>query len=140
MQIMFVIICLLFSSCATIINGPDQKITVLSEPSGADITINGEEAGKTPKSFRVVRSKDHLICVSMPGYHTEVTELKRELSKVSLLYLLPGGLISMAIDSTQSAAFCFPDTVDVTLKPLFHKETVLAAHMRLLQHVTATCG
>lgn len=136
MYLVFVIICLLFSSCASIINGPDQKVTILSDPSGADITINGVEAGTTPATFRIIRAKDHVIALSKEGYHVATAELTRSLSGVSVFYLLPGGLISLAIDSVDGAAFCFQDEVDVTLIPLFDPATVIASHLDFLKAVT----
>lgn len=136
MRVLLVLICLVFTSCASIINGPDQEITILSKPSGADIAINGEEAGKTPATFRFIRAKDHVVTLSMEGYHVHTTELNRELSGVAAFYLLPGGLLSMAIDSGQSAAYCFADKVDVELMPLFDPATVMASHIDLLKSVT----
>ncbi len=136
MYLIFVVISLLFSSCATIINGHDQKVTILSEPEGADITINGVEAGKTPATFRIVRAKDHVICLSKEGYHVATAELTRSLSGVSIFYLLPGGLLSLAIDSQEGSVYCFPDKVDVMLKKLFDPDTVIAMHIDLLKSIT----
>lgn len=130
---MFVIICLLFSSCATIINGPDQKVTILSDPAGADIEINGVEAGKTPSTFRIVRAKDHEITLSKEGYHVHTVKLERSISAVSAFYILPGGLLSAAIDTAEGSIFCFPDDVNVAMLPLFDPDFVVTSHINQLK-------
>ena len=38
----------LFTSCATLFSDSSDKITIQSEPSGAEVLINGEARGKTP--------------------------------------------------------------------------------------------
>jgi len=137
MYLLYIIITLLFSSCATIINGPDQKISITSEPAGADIAINGVEAGKTPATFRIIRAKDHIITLSKEGYHVHNEELTRQISSVSVLYLLPGGLVSAAVDAAQDngAIYCFKDKVAIELKPLFDPETVIVQQFQLLRNL-----
>ena len=136
MHVMLLVICLVFSSCASIINGPDQKVTILSEPSGADIAINGVEAGQTPATFRIIRAKDHVITLSKEGHHIHTVQLVRAISGVSLFYLLPGGLISAAIDSAEGSIYCFDDEVNVQLKELFDPSTVLVEHLDLLKSLS----
>lgn len=133
MSIIIALSLLFCSGCASIINGPDQKVTILSQPEGADILINGQEAGKTPATFMIVRSKNHEISVLKDGYHAETVQLKRSLSPVAIFYLLPGGLVSFGVDATQGSQFSFPDRVDVALKPLFHPQKVISQHLDLLK-------
>ncbi|MBS0638200.1 MAG: PEGA domain-containing protein, partial [Verrucomicrobia bacterium] len=124
-----------FTGCATIINGPDQKVTILSEPPGAHIAINGVEAGYTPATFKIIRAKDHVVTLSMEGYHTHDEELIRQLSGVTAFYILPGGLASMAVDSAQGTLWCFEDEVKVELKELFDPDTIIAKQMKLLKQL-----
>lgn len=138
MYLLLILSCLLCSGCATIINGPDQKVTILSEPSGADIFINGQEAGKTPATFRMLRAKDHVITLHKQGHHVHTVELVRALSGVSVFYLLPGGLISAALDSADGSIYCFDDEVNVQLKELFDPSTVLTEHIDLLKSLSGS--
>ncbi len=136
--LIFAILCLMFTSCATMINGHDQKVTILSDPAGANIAINGVEAGITPATFRIIRAKDHVITISKEGYHEHTAQLTRSISGVAALYLLPGGLISAAIDKAdgKGALYCFDDKVDVSLKPLFDPATVMVVHLNILKALT----
>lgn len=43
----------LLSSCATLFTGTTQKISITSEPSGADVVINGVNKGQTPVSVDI---------------------------------------------------------------------------------------
>jgi hypothetical protein len=118
MVVILISILLILSSCASIINGPDQRVRVLSDPPGAEIKINGQVAGITPATFKLIRSKDHIISVSKEGYLEQSKDVKRSLSGVAILYLLPGGLVSFGIDATQGSQFCFPDQVHIKMPPL----------------------
>lgn len=117
MAFILTLMILILSSCASIINGPDQKVRILSDPPGADITINGQLAGKTPAAFKLIRSKDHVIGLTLEGYIPQSKEVKRTLSGVAIFYLLPGGLLSFGVDATQGSQFCFPDEVHMKLDP-----------------------
>lgn len=136
MYLIFVVMCFLLTSCASIINGPDQQITILSNPAGAEIHIDGVEAGKTPATLRVLRAKDHTVCLYKEGYHMATAELTRSLSGVSVFYLLPGGLLSMAIDSQEGCLYSFPEKVDLVLKELFDPGTIMALHIDQLKSIT----
>lgn len=135
MALIAILLLVVCSSCASILNGPDQKVTIVSNPPGANIQINGQEAGITPATFRIIRAKNHVITLSKDGYHHDISDLKRTLSGVALFYLLPGGLLSAAIDATQGAAFSFPDKIERKLEPLFHPQTIIAAHLAVLKSV-----
>ncbi len=135
MNLICLVICLLFSSCATIINGHDQKITIKSEPAGADIAIDGVEIGKTPTTFRIARATDHVVSLSMEGYHVHNEDLTREISGVCAFYILPGGIASLAVDTAEGTIYCFKDEVSVELKELFDPDTIIAQEFRLLRNL-----
>ena len=136
MHLILLLTCLLFTSCATLINGHDQKVTILSEPSGADIAIDGVESGTTPASVRLLRAQDHVITLSKDGHHVHTYDLVRSYSGVSVFYLLPGGLISAAVDRAKGTIYCFEDEVNVQLKELFDPSTVLTTHVDFLKSLS----
>jgi hypothetical protein len=117
MAYILIAVMFLFTSCASIINGPDQRVSIQSDPPGADIELDGKHAGHTPTVLKILRNKDHVLVLTKEGYLAQKKNLKRELSSVAILYILPGGLASFALDATSGAQFCFPDKVDVKLEP-----------------------
>ena len=66
-----VIVCAGLSGCATAIHGTSQNIPILSDPTGAKITVDGNVIGTTPTEVKLSRKTDHLVVVEKDGYETE---------------------------------------------------------------------
>lgn len=49
---------------------------VTSQPSGADITINGESKGRTPSKITVMGAKPSVITLAKPGFYTKISVVK----------------------------------------------------------------
>jgi PEGA domain len=62
---------LIGSSCATLLKGTKEEITVVSDPSGAEVTVNESREGATPVSFTVPSKEDLNITVTKAGYQPE---------------------------------------------------------------------
>jgi hypothetical protein len=58
----------LFPGCATIIDGPRQRVSVKTQPAGAQVYLNGRLIGNTPATLVVSRWGLHRIRIEMPGY------------------------------------------------------------------------
>jgi len=56
------------SGCATLLKGSNEQVMVSSEPSGANVSINGSESGTTPFVTTVPSSQNLQIQVSKAGY------------------------------------------------------------------------
>src|SRR5437763_14849122 len=66
-----VLLCLsvvLITSCATITRGSRDKLTVLSEPSGANVVISPGEKGVTPTRIVTSRRDNFTVTASRAGY------------------------------------------------------------------------
>ncbi len=66
-----IIIAILLSSCATIMNSSANKSAIInSEPSGASVLINGSEVGTTPYTFNLADhpADKHTLMLEMEGY------------------------------------------------------------------------
>jgi hypothetical protein len=59
---------LISTSCATLLKGTNEEITVVSDPSGAKVSTNESERGTTPVSFTVPSKEDLNISVTKAGY------------------------------------------------------------------------
>ena len=65
--IMLVCTAFIFNGCATLLTGTSDDISFASNPSGADIMVNGLKVGKTPATIKIKR----------PGFgEKEITELQ----------------------------------------------------------------
>jgi hypothetical protein len=62
---------LLGTSCATLLKGTSDEITVVSDPPGAEVTANESKKGPTPVSFTVPSKEDLNISITKAGYQQE---------------------------------------------------------------------
>ncbi|HYV46189.1 MAG TPA: PEGA domain-containing protein, partial [Myxococcaceae bacterium] len=68
---------------------PKVELTLRSEPSGAAIFLDGEPAGRTPRTFLLVSSSEVAVRLDYPGYATlnESVHVGKEPSQEELLRL-----------------------------------------------------
>ena len=62
---------LISTSCATLLKGTKDEITVVSDPPGAEVTANQSQEGATPVTFIVPSKEDLNISVTKAGYQEE---------------------------------------------------------------------
>jgi hypothetical protein len=63
------------ASCANIIHGKTEEISVESDPAGATVVLNNGMSGVTPFMIQVPRERDLIFHYSLDGYHpTEVVD------------------------------------------------------------------
>jgi hypothetical protein len=78
-----------------------QSVTIATVPTGAAITVNGQNMGKSPITVQLERNKDHAI-VAQLGSKSAVRNLNSGFSKTGVLdligtffFLVPGiGLLT----------------------------------------------
>ncbi len=113
-------ICGLFTSCASIINGTRQKVTVTSDPEGATVS-NGEISMVTPATFDLKRKRDYIFSISKPGYKTESAKLERVFSGAVAGNIICGGPIGWGVDALTGGQWrLVPENLHVTLRPQEH--------------------
>jgi hypothetical protein len=67
-----------------------QTISVSSEPMGAQVTINGENAGTTPLEHSVRRNQETSILVRKDGYQPATRHTTKGLSSIGILDVVGG--------------------------------------------------
>ena len=67
-QIGVFVVALSQSGCATMLKGTNEQIMVTSDPSGANVNVNGQGEGTTPYVANVPSKQNLEIEVSKPGY------------------------------------------------------------------------
>jgi hypothetical protein len=104
-----------FSSCATIINGSRQPISISSNPTSARISIDGIPQGTTPFIANLKRRDNHFIKIEMDGYLPSEVMLARKVSGWIAGNLVFGGIVGIIIDAATRRLT--PDQVWADLKP-----------------------
>lgn len=113
-----------FTSCATITRGVHDKLTVLSDPPGADVRLSTGEHGVTPAKFvKSRKGEDFTVTVSKAGYIAQTVKVHSEFSATGGTAMgagaLAGGVISVGIDAVSGAYnSLYPNPVSVHLSPV----------------------
>jgi hypothetical protein len=103
--------------CASIVKGTTQIIPVSSDPSGADVKIDGNQVGRTPVSVKAKRKTDHLITVEKTGYQVESVAVTRNIGGAVFGNIILGGLVGWGVDAIDGAQWNLsPATISVILK------------------------
>ncbi len=85
--------------CATIIHGSSQDVAIASQPTGADVTVDGRAFGRTPVTANLRRKDIHSVKIVLAGYQPFEMNLTRHVSGWVWGNILFGGLIGLAVDA-----------------------------------------
>ena len=83
------------SSCATLLTGSTESVTIDSTPQGAEVLVNGFSEGLTPLTFDLDKSflaRDADIKLKADGYETHEFKFPRKFNPITLLNLFNGGI------------------------------------------------
>jgi hypothetical protein len=122
--IMAVALLILLNGCATIINGTTQDVAITTDPSEAELLVDGRETYKSPAKITLKRKEDHMVVVTKDGYQKETVNIKSVLSGAVAGNIIAGGLIGWGIDAASGGQNrLVPENVDLRLRPLQTSES-----------------
>lgn len=111
------LVCL--AGCATIVKGTSQKVPVASDPTGADVIVDGNLSGQTPTTVVLKRKNDHLITLEKTGYQSTSVAVVKNVGGAVWGNILAGGLIGWGVDAADGAQYnLVPVTINVKLAPV----------------------
>ena len=114
---------LALGACATIVEGDDQTVTVVTDPAGATckLTRKGVTVGAvnpTPGSVVLQKSKDDVsVTCKKDGHFEETAALSSSFQNMTLGNVIFGGFIGIAVDSASGAMNEYPASVTILLTP-----------------------
>jgi hypothetical protein len=94
----------LFPGCATMMSGARQEVLVRSQPTGAQVFLNGRRIGATPATAYVSRWGFHRVRIEMPGYLPYEVKLEKGLNGNAAGNLYVGG-VWIIVDVLTGAIF-----------------------------------
>ena len=107
----------LTTGCATIIKGTTQGVPISSDPSGADIFIDGMLVGTTPADVELKRKRDHLIVIEKKNYVPKSVAVVKNVGGAVWGNIIAGGLIGWGVDAASGAQNnLMPKTIFVRLE------------------------
>lgn len=107
----------LFTSCATIVNSPNQTMSISSYPSEATVTINRCYMGETPMIVSLKRGEDHFVKIELEGYRPYELILTRRISGWLAGNIIFGGVLGIVIDAVTGSMYKLtPEQIDAYLE------------------------
>lgn len=106
----------LLTSCATIVNGPNQSVAIASNPANAAIWVDNNYAGNSPMIVQLSRKDNHVVSIELEGYQPHVITFSRKVSGWVCGNIFFGGIIGVAIDAVSGGLYCLtPDQIQAEL-------------------------
>lgn len=110
-------------ACSTIVEGTDQQVTVITDPSQASCTLSRQGSvigvvNPTPGSLQVDKSRNAIeVRCEREGYQTTAATLSSEFEGMTLGNVIFGGLIGVAVDASSGAMNQYPSSITIILSP-----------------------
>lgn len=116
----FILLCIIpLTGCVAMLGKNNTNVTINSEPSDAEIRVDGVFVGKTPSVVPLSNDKPHIITLEKEGYEKEAVNLGNEVNPglIVLETVLTGG-IGLVVDSISGSFHQLEkDKISVQLKP-----------------------
>lgn len=112
------------SGCATIIEGTDQPIGLITTPPGATCNLTREgkviaQISPTPGQIVIEKTKhDILIECNKEGYQRAQVIAKSTFSGTTFGNILAGGIIGVVVDASSGANNEYPESITIQMTPL----------------------
>ena len=114
---------LALGACATIVEGDDQTVTVVTDPVGAVCTLTREGGAvgvvnPTPGSIMLEKSKDDVsVICKKDGHFDETAVLSSSFQDMTIGNVIFGGIVGVVVDSASGAMHEYPASVTILLTP-----------------------
>ncbi len=111
------------AGCASVTSGTSQKLTVATDPTGADckLTVKDVAIGTvspTPGSIAVKRAGDSIrVICSKDGYRDATYLNKPGLNAATLGNIILGGVVGLAVDAASGANNKYEEVMTIRLEP-----------------------
>lgn len=118
-----IVVALLASGCATIVDGTNQPVTFNSEPNRAKIFINGAQVGVTPLTIQVKRAKNTMIVAKKDGYEEQQLPLQTKMNTFFWGNIISGGFLGSTTDYASDAMVEYsPNMYYISMDPIRKSE------------------
>ena len=108
---------LALGACASVMHGTHQDVGIASAPTGAKVSVDGQDKGNTPLVAHLARKQNHLVRLELAGYQPYETTLTRSVSGWVWGNIVIGGLIGLAVDAIDGGLYKLtPEQVSGTLQ------------------------
>ena len=114
-----IILVLQLMGCATIFKGTNSHLGMHSNPSGAEVFINGKYIGKTPITLKLSSKSTYMIEFRKEGYKTITRNVTNKVGAGWVILDVLAGLVPVIIDAVTGSWYHLDEkNVDVQLEKL----------------------
>jgi uncharacterized protein YceK len=106
------------SSCATLFKGDTATVTFTSNPSQANVLIDGNSIGQTTIQARLKTNRSYNITFQKAGFANQTFMLTNKVGALWIILDVLGGLVPLIVDASTGAWYEFDtNNVNVVLTP-----------------------
>ncbi len=117
--VLALVLAFLQAGCATLLKGSNEQVMITSHPSGANVSINGQQEGTTPYVTNVPSSENLKIEISKAGYQTDTVTDDTSFRWGYEIWSFIEWVIPLGIDMADGAAWGHDQTMVAThLEPV----------------------
>lgn len=95
----------LLTGCGTIVHGTTQEVGFSSDPSGANVEVDGLDKGSTPVTVELSRKDTHTAKFELDGYEPYELTINRKTSGWVAGNIIFGGLIGLVVDASTGGMY-----------------------------------
>lgn len=112
-----VLVCIYLSSCALVFKGTKQELSANSDPSRAQVWVNGIQMGETPITLKLESKKTYAIEFKKEGYKSKTVNVTNHIGAGYIILDIVCGLVPIIIDAATGAWYSLDDkTVNAVLE------------------------
>ncbi len=100
-------VCFYFSSCATILKGTTDEVNFASNPTGAEVWIDGKLMGKTPIAFKLEAKKSYVVQFKVADLDPKTVNLTSHVGAGWVILDVLCGLVPVIVDAATGAWYSF---------------------------------
>lgn len=98
-------------------HGTSQDVSIASQPTGANVTIDEIEKGTTPLTADLDRGDEHTVRIDMEGYQPYEMNITKSTSGWVWGNIVFGGLVGLAVDAITGGLYKLePNQIEAELR------------------------
>ncbi len=101
---------LFLNSCATLFKGSTEEVSFSSEPTGAEVYVNGQHMGETPFPLNLESDMHYTIEFRLEGYENKTVLINNSVGAGWIILDVLGGLIPIIVDAATGDWYYLDET------------------------------
>lgn len=90
---------LIVAGCGTLFNSSTKNVAMSSEPTGAEVFIDGNRMGTTPITLELDNQENHAVVFRKEGHQDVTCDIKTKVGAGYVILDILGGLVPVIIDA-----------------------------------------